>query len=121
MTRNIIRWLLPLGLIALGLLYLNSTFFSAWVAGGPPNDYPHAWAQRALIHFGFSISLVASGLMAFVSLRTDFKWKVSKYKYLWLLILLIGLGYPKVREWVLIDKCLDSGGAWSYQYFECRK
>jgi hypothetical protein len=121
MIRNLLRWLLLIGLAICGLLYLNSTFYSAWVAGGPPNDYPHAWAQRALIHFGFSISLMASGVMAFIAFKADFKWKVSKYKYLWILILLLGLGYPKAREWVLVDKCLDSGGAWSSQHFECKK
>ncbi len=121
MARNVIRWVLLLGLIALGLLYLNSAAFSAWVAGGPSNDYPHAWAQRALVHFGISISLIASGVMAFIAIKSEFKWKVSKFKYVWLLILLLALGYPKVREWMLIDKCRDSGGVWNSQYFDCRR
>ncbi len=121
MSMNSIRWAFLLGLIASGLLYLNSAAYSAWVAGGPPNDYPHAWEQRALVHFGISISLMASGVMAFISFKSDFKWKASQYKYVWLLILLLGLGYPKTREWILTDKCLDSGGTWSSQHFDCKR
>jgi len=121
MMRQIIRWFLTLGFIALGLLYLNSAFFSTWAAGGPPTKYPHAWAQRALQHFGFSISLIATGIMAFIGLKKNYNLKKSKYKYVWLVLLLLSLGYPKAREWLLIDKCLDSGGAWNYEYFECQK
>ncbi len=59
--------------------------------------------------------------MAFIAIKSEFKWKVSKFKYVWLLILLLALGYPKVREWMLIDKCRDSGGVWNSQYFDCRR
>jgi hypothetical protein len=121
MMRQIIRWFLTLGFIALGLIYLNSTIFSTWAAGGPPTKHPHAWAQRALVHFGFCVSFIATGVMAFIGLRRDFNWRKSKYKYIWLILLLLSLGYPKAREWLLIDKCLDSGGAWSSEYFECKK
>jgi len=116
----IAKWILLLGFIGGALLYANSSFYSAWVSGGPPNDYPHAWAQRAIIHFGYAIALFSTGIMAFVALGRNFKFKASKLKYVWIIVLLLSLGYPECREFVLIDKCLDSGGAWDESHFECR-
>ena len=39
----------------------------------------------------------------------------------WLVLLILCLAYPRVKELVLVDKCLDSGGTWSAKYFECKK
>ena len=114
------RWVLLITFVGLGLLYLNSAAASAWVSGGPPNEYPHAWAQRSLIHFCYSVALIASGIMAFVALGKSFSFSASKMEYVWLIILLVSLAYPHLREFALVDKCLDSGGAWDKPHFECR-
>lgn len=106
--------------MSLGLLYLNSAAYSAWVSGGPPNDYSHAWAQRALVHFCFSISFLFSGPMAFAALKKDFSFKASKYKYLWAVVVAFSLIYPHAREFFLIDSCLDGGGNWVKAHFECK-
>jgi hypothetical protein len=121
MIRNIVRWFLFLGILALALLYLNSALFSSWVAGGPPNKNPQAWEVRALRHLGFSISLLATGVMFLIGLKTNYNWRKSKYKYIWVLILVVCLGYPKAIELLLINRCISSGGQWNAEYFECRK
>lgn len=120
LLKNIIRWVLLLGLIAMGLLYLNSTAYSLWAAGGPPTEVPHAWLNRALVHFGFSVAFIFTGIMCFKALKNGFYLKKSKLLKYWLITLLIVLGYPQLREFYLVDKCLDSGGAWSKRHFECK-
>jgi len=119
--KAVARWVLSVGLICLSLLYLNSAAFNSWASWGPPTKYPRAYAQIALIHLGYSIALFATGIMVFIALKKDFSWRRSKYKYIWLILLILCLGYPKAREFELIDKCLDSGGSWNNEYFECRK
>ena len=108
-------------LIGLSLLYLNSTAYSLWAAGGPPTEVPNAWLHRALVNFGYSISLFAGAILAFKVLKTGFSINKSKSVYIWLLIIASALVYPQAKEYLLIDSCLDSGGKWSEQYFECQK
>jgi hypothetical protein len=121
MIRNIVRWFLFLGFLALALLYLNSAMYSSWLANGPPTKNPQAWEIRALRHFGFSISLFASGVMLLFGLKINYNWRKSKYKYIWLILLLVCLGYPKAVESLLIHRCNSSGGQWNSETFECRK
>jgi len=72
------------------------------------------------MHFGYSAALFSSGIMAFVALGKSFNFGASKMKYVWLIVLLVSLAYPHLREFVLVDNCLDSGGAWDKPHFECR-
>ena len=117
--RNIIRWILLIVCVALGLLYLNSAAFSTWAAGGPPTEVPGAWINRAHIHLSFSISIIMTGILLFLSIKEDFKYKKSKYLKVWLIIVPIVLSYPKLIEFYLVDSCLDSGGSWSKKEFKC--
>lgn len=117
----IARWLFLICFLAWGLVCLNSAAFSAWVSGGPPTDYPRAWAQRALVHLGYGISSIATGCFLFVALRPGYNFRKSTMKWLWLILVGVSLGYPKVREFMLIDKCLDAGGRWDKTHFECTK
>jgi hypothetical protein len=119
LLRNITRWVLLLSLIGIGLLYLNSTAYSLWAAGGPPTETSKAWLNRALVHFGFSVAFIFTGIMCFSGLQKGFNFKGSKLFRIWLITLVIVLGYPQLREFYLVDSCLDSGGAWSKRHFEC--
>lgn len=119
--REIFRWLLFAVLLLLGLVYLNSAFYSAWVSSGPPNDYPQAWAHRAVVHLGYSGALLATAIMVPFFLKTGFAWKKSKLKYLWIVILLYCFLAPVTRKWLLVDKCLDSGGQWDDVHFTCKQ
>ena len=118
---GIIRWVLFITLTIIGLLDLNHAAFSSWSSWGPPTKYQHAWAQEALLHFGYSTSLLATAIMALVAVRPGYDWRLSKIKYFWIAVVVLGMGYPRIKEQILIDKCMDSGGAWSKEYFECQK
>ncbi|MGD2095721.1 MAG: hypothetical protein PVH77_12010 [Phycisphaerales bacterium] len=120
-ARNILRWIALLGLISLGLLYLNSTVFSLWAAGGPPTEVPKAWLHRALVHFGFTVALFATAIFAFKGLKPGFSFKGKKILYVWLVIVAIAIGYPPIKKFISIDACLDSGGKWSEKHFDCQR
>jgi len=106
-AKQILRWLLLIGLIFLGLLYFNSAFYSWWASWGPPTDYPKAWEHRGLSHFGFGLASIATAIMVFVSLKKGFSLKSSKFKYVWLMVVVAIFIYPKSIEWLEIDRCLD--------------
>ena len=118
--RNIVRWVILLTAFAGGLYLLNSALFCAWVSGGPPNKYPKAWLQYSYIYFGYSGALISLGFLAFAALREKFNWKRSVAFYLCVPTIIYCLAAPKVREYILIDKCLDSGGRWDKQSFTCQ-
>jgi len=115
-----IRWTLLILFAAASLLYLNSAMASAWVSGGPPTEYAKAWGQRGIIHFGYFVGLFFTGILAFVVFGKNYSFKKSKFKYVWLAIIILSLLYPKYREFILVDKCLDSGGSWDKAHFECK-
>jgi len=79
------------------------------------------WAQRALVHFGFSIFFLFSAPMAFIALKNGFSFQKSKYKYIWLAVAALSLAYPQAKEYLLIESCIDSGGQWGTLHFECKK
>jgi len=116
---NVFRWLFLILFTVAGLLYLNGAAYSSWVSWGPQNEYPKLLEHRSIVWLGFSIVLLSTGIVVFRSLREGYKFKVSKYIIFWLMLAIISLGYPVVREFLLIDNCLDSGGAWSAKYFDC--
>jgi phage shock protein PspC (stress-responsive transcriptional regulator) len=118
---RVARYIIFCVFIILGIVYLNSAAYSSWASWGPPTDYPKAWGQRALTHFGLSITFFSTAGMALIGLRKGFDWKRSKLKYLWVILVVLGMGYPCMKEWLLVDKCLDSGGAWDTAHFMCRK
>ena len=118
-TKNLLRWLALIIFIVFGLLYLNGAASSWWLSWGPPNDYPKAWEQESLRRLGFSLTCLFTGPMLFIAFKENFNFKASKYKYIWLLVVILSLTFPHIREFVLTDSCLDSGGEWSEKYFEC--
>ena len=118
--RQTVRWFLFLGCIVMGLLYLNGAAGSWWVSWGPPSDYPKAWEQQAVTRVCISSIFLFSAPMAFIALKKGFNLKRSKFKYVWLFAIVISASYPNLREFIKVDSCLDSGGIWSEEYFECR-
>jgi hypothetical protein len=67
------------------------------------------------------IAFFSSAAMAFTGLRKGYDWKRTKLKYVWALLVALSISYPSVREWLLIDKCLDNGGSWDAIHFTCKK
>ena len=112
-------WLVSLGFVALGLLYLNAAFFSAWLSGGPPNPHPTGWGRLALGQLTFSVAsfiLAAGSYKLVVSLPA---WRRAS-----VVVVLAGLALliaPYIGRFVLQDQCLDQGGRWSNLTLECTK
>ena len=118
--RQAARWIVLVGGVLLGLLYLNGAAGNWWISWGPPNEYAKVWEQRAIIQLGLAVVCFVTGATLFVLLKDVSAFKRSGLKYAWLVIVLLTLGYPKAREWLEIDKCLDAGGAWRSSHFDCR-
>jgi hypothetical protein len=119
LIRSFSKWIVLLAFIALALLYLNSAIYSAWVSGGPPNPYPVGWSRRALGHLSFSLAATFLGASLFRGIG-HFPF-ISRAT---LVLLTIGLGFvaaPYVGRFVLADSCLDQGGRWSNETFQCEK
>lgn len=113
-----IRIVLSVLLISYGLLILNHSFYSFWIAGGPPNKYPDAWYQQGIISGWRAIALIVIGFFC------QFRWqklKSSIFSWFVFIVVILGFVYPYAREQWLIDTCLDSGGKWSSEYFNCEK
>ena len=113
-----LRVVLTLVFVVAGLLCLNQSLYSLWVAGGPPTDFPNAWYQNGIVWAWRGLALLVFGIFF------QFKWHSLRSSWLAKLItaiVILGMLYPYAREQLLIDSCLDGGGAWSAQHFDCRK
>lgn len=117
--KNSIRWVILLVCIGVALLYLNGGLASAWVAGGPPHDYPEAWLQHSYKQLSYSVAALCTGCLLFIALGQSFTR--SKAKFLWALLLVCSLTYPHYREFMLSDTCLDSDGSWDAATFKCSR
>jgi hypothetical protein len=116
-TRNVVAWLV-LGVgIVVAALYLNSAAYSAWVAGGPPNAYPESWAQRALVHLCAAGAFVCGAVAVFRGVRSFPRIGALTISLGLVALLLLGVG--EVREFFLVDSCLDRGGSWNHEEFKC--
>jgi hypothetical protein len=93
-------------------------FYSFWVAGGPPTKYPESYFQQGVFRLNVAIIL---GISAFLVTRKWEQIKKGKINKLLIIVCVLCALYPFLRKEVLIDKCLDSGGAWSYQNFQCEE
>lgn len=117
-SQRIASWVVCLGFVALGLLYLNAAFFSAWVAGGPPNTNPVGWERRALGQLSVSVA-------SFILSVGSYKLVISlpSWRPIPVAIVLGGLVFsvaPYIGRFVLQDQCLDSGGQWSNLELICK-
>lgn len=116
-SRQLVRWLVLGAFIILALLYLNSSIYSAWVSGGPPNPYPLGWSRRALGHLGFSLAALFFGIGLFKGIRTFPRSTNSSAAFI-VLAAIIALS-PYIGRFVLMDKCLDRGESWNREAIQC--
>ena len=117
--RMAIRWGSLAGAIIMAGLYLNSSIYSAWVSGGPPNEHPEAWAYRAFMHLCFSGAFLLLGVAIF-RIAGSYPRVGSVSIVLGLAALLIA-GTPYVRAFLDSDACLDGGGRWNYEEYRCEQ
>ena len=116
-SRQFVRWLVLGAFIVLALLYLNSSIYSAWVSGGPPNPYPLGWSRRALGHLGFSLAALCFGIGLFKGIRVFPRATNGSAAFIVLgAVLAIS---PYIGRFVLMDKCLDRGESWNRETIQC--
>jgi hypothetical protein len=110
-------WVVSLGFAFLSLAYFNGAFFSAWVAGGPPNDNPLGWERRALGQLAFSVAALVLSVASYRLVSRLPKFSRSAVA-MTLIGVLVALS-PYLGRFILQDKCLDNGGRWSNDHLIC--
>jgi hypothetical protein len=113
------RWAALLACIALGLVYLNSAAYSVWAGTGPPTNIPDAWMHRALAHSCYAIAVVLCGFVLFRVIR-----RPPRHGGVALVLVVLALALfaaPHARRFLLVDRCLDSGGRWDAAAFRCQR
>jgi hypothetical protein len=118
--RKFLRIILPIMFLVVSAIYLNSAVFSAWVSGGPPNDYPEAWEYRSIRHFFYGVGFIFIALTIFIALKAKAKRIIIKCAT-GSLIALILFGWPHFKLFIDIDSCLDQGGRWNKEFHKCEK
>ena len=115
--RCLIKWLVLIAFIMVALLYLNSYIYSAWVSGGPPNQYPLGWFRRAIGHLCFALASLSFGLGLFKGIQVFPRATNGAAAFIVLGAFLVLS--PYIGRFVLIDKCLDRGGSWKRETLQC--
>jgi len=118
--KKILRILIPIILIVVAIIYLNSAFFSAWVSGGPPNDFPEAWAYRSFSHFYYGFGFMVFAFTIFFTLKPNATRIKSKF-VLGLVLAITLFAIPHIKNFMEVDSCLDQGGRWNEVYQRCEK
>ncbi|WP_155247353.1 hypothetical protein [Teredinibacter turnerae] len=113
---RVIRVLVSSAIVLAGLFLLNHAVFSFWVSSGPPNEYPDYWYQQGIIWWWRATALLMCGILCQFRFAT---LKASKVVKAVIVISVMGLLYPYIREFILVDICLDNGGSWSKEHFRC--
>ncbi|WP_024300014.1 hypothetical protein [Methylomicrobium lacus] len=112
-----VRWSLLLAGIALFIVYLNSAFYRAWLAGGPPTPNPEGWLFSAGNFLSWALAFLSAGVGVFLLIGS--LPSLSRAAVV-LLILASILGIiPSIREYLASDSCLDAGGKWSALELRC--
>lgn len=111
-----VRLVLGVAFVCVGLWILNYSYYSFLIAGGPPTNYPEIWYQEGIISGWRALAVLTLAVLVQFRCSTLRRSRVS-----WGLVfaIVMGLSYPHVREYLLIDSCLDSGGAWNEKHFRC--
>ena len=101
-------------------IYLNSALFSAWVSGGPPNDFPRAWEYRSIRHFFYGLGFIFIAITILIALKAKAKRIIIK-SITGSLIALSLFSYPHFKLFYDVDACLDQGGRWNKDFHKCEK
>ena len=118
--KKILRITIPIILIVVAIIYFNSAFFSAWISGGPPNDYPEAWAYRSFKHFYYGLGFIVFAITLFIALKPNAK-RIKTECVIGLVLAFILFTTPQVKNFIKIDSCLDQGVRWNENYHKCEK
>lgn len=118
---GLVRWIVAASAVALALLYFNFAAFSAWQTAAPGGyEYPEAWAYSAYLAAGHSAVFLCVAVLVAINVRPGWPHWRSKWNFLLLGGVVIAIGWPRAWHYLQIDRCLDAGSAWDYQYERCR-
>lgn len=118
MTR-VLRWAAFVAGVALALVYMNSAAYSAWAGGGPPTTVREALMHRAFAHLCYAIAAALGGLALFRLIRRS--PRLDRAALALLVLALVLVAAPHTRHFLLVDRCLDSGGRWDPAAFRCQR
>ncbi len=116
-SKTILRWSLLLTGVVFCLIYLNSAFYRAWVAGGPPTDNPEGWLFSAGNYLSWALAFLTSGIGVFALISK--LPSLSRVALVFIALSIILGIFPSAREFVASDVCLDSGGKWLSSELRC--
>jgi len=116
------RWTLGLAVLIWALLALNHAMFSVMATAAPPtNEHPEFWAYEVYRHLGYSLALFAAAIFIVLNLRKGFPYLKRKRNILLFGIAVFGLLAPRVDHFFDVDRCLDRGGRWNYDFQVCER
>ncbi len=119
---NLARWILGLAVLIWALLTLNHAMFAVMATAAPPtNQHPEFWAYVVYRYLGYSLALFAAAVFIMLNLRKGFPYLRRKWNILLFVIAMFGLLAPRVDHYFDVDRCLDSGGRWNYDFQVCEK
>lgn len=118
LARAIVGWgVLAIG-VFVGLVYLKSAAYRAWLAGGPPSDNPEGWLFSALNYLSWGVAIVLASAGLFLLLG-GLRARPRAALALLLISAIFGI-FPTAREYLASDACLDGGGTWLAQELRCK-
>ncbi len=117
-NKTVLRWsTLAIAVVAaLTLQWLSLT--QALTAADMP-DHASIGYHRSVIYSSISFAVAFAGLAIFLFLRS--LPRVTAGTILCTFSCLLALAYPQLREFWLVDRCLDEGGRWNAATYECQK
>lgn len=113
------RWAALLAGVALALVYLNSAAYSAWAGGGPPTTIRDAWLHRALVHLCYGVAAAFGGIILFRVIHRP--PRLDRAALALVVLALVLIAAPHAKRFLLVDRCLDSGGRWDAAAFRCQR
>jgi hypothetical protein len=116
---GIVRWVVGIGAIYIGLIYLNSFAANIWAAGGPPTDIPQYFLWRAWVALGASVAAFSVSAASFMAIRSAPTRRQLRNATILGLVALVAFGTPYIVRLIMQDDCLDEGGRWSVESQAC--
>src|SRR5579863_7198592 len=100
-----LRWTVLVVLICLGLVLLNHTLFSFWVAGGPPGSFKLGWLRHAYASSALTIATFIAAIGSFLALARPRQFGAAPL----VLLALAGVLFtaPFIAREILIRQCVD--------------
>jgi hypothetical protein len=117
--RSACAWLVLGAAAVWALLLLNGAVFAAWMAGGPPNPYPQGWAMLSQSRLAWACAVAIGGIALFRIIQ-DMPTPGRLTRWLAVVAIVFAM-WPSASKFIQIDRCLDNGGRWNDEGFQCER